>query len=108
MRKFIFNCKNKTVEAFTLLEMLMVILIISILMLLFIPNLNKQKDKVLDTGGEALVKIVENQAELYTLNNAGKVATLTVLKENGNLTDEQVKAYTDYYAKHSEKTPNVK
>ncbi len=92
----------------TFIEMLMVILIISILMLLFIPNLNKQKEKVSDTGGEALVKIVENQAELYALNNAGKVPSLNDLKSNGNLTEKQITAYNDYYKKHSDKIPNVK
>lgn len=30
-------------QAFTLLEMLLVILVISVLMLLFVPNLSKQK-----------------------------------------------------------------
>ncbi|EGE54443.1 competence type IV pilus major pilin ComGC [Streptococcus parauberis] len=108
MKKFIINFKNKSVQAFTLLEMLMVILIISILMLLFIPNLNKQKEKVLNTGGEALVKIVENQAELYALNNAGKVPSLNDLKSNVNLTEKQITAYNDYYKKHSDKIPNVK
>ncbi|KHD44819.1 competence type IV pilus major pilin ComGC [Streptococcus hongkongensis] len=108
MKNTILSVKNKTVAAFTLLEMLMVILIISVLMLLFIPNLNKQKEKVLDIGGEALVKIVENQAELYALNHDGKEASLTDLKSSGNLTAEQIKAYDDYYSKHNEKSKKVK
>ena len=33
-------------RAFTLIEMLVVLLIISILLLLFVPNLSKQKQKV--------------------------------------------------------------
>ena len=33
-------------RAFTLIEMLVVLLIISILLLLFVPNLSKQKDSV--------------------------------------------------------------
>lgn len=35
--------KNLRVKAFTLVEMLVVLLIISVLMLLFVPNLTKQK-----------------------------------------------------------------
>lgn len=35
--------KKKIVRAFTLVEMLVVLLVISVLILLFIPNLSKQK-----------------------------------------------------------------
>ena len=34
------------VQAFTLVEMLIVLLVISVLLLLFVPNLTKQKDAV--------------------------------------------------------------
>ena len=40
-------------RAFTLIEMLVVLLIISILLLLFVPNLSKQKDSVKETGNAA-------------------------------------------------------
>ena len=46
-------------KAFTLVEMLFTLVIISILLLLFVPNLSKQKDAVKDTGGAAVVKVVE-------------------------------------------------
>ncbi|EHJ52339.1 competence type IV pilus major pilin ComGC [Streptococcus macacae] len=88
-----------SVRAFTLIEMLVVLLIISILLLLFVPNLTKQKDKVKDTGGSAVIKVVESQAELYELNKAGS-ATLSKLVESGDITKEQAKSYNDYYAKH--------
>ena len=52
-------------RAFTLIEMLVVLLIISILLLLFVPNLSKQKDSVKETGNAAVVKVVDSQAELY-------------------------------------------
>ena len=47
--------KTLKVKAFTLVEMLVVLLIISVLMLLFVPNLTKQKDAVSDTGNAAVV-----------------------------------------------------
>ena len=53
--------KTLKVKAFTLVEMLVVLLIISVLMLLFVPNLTKQKDAVSDTGNAAVVKVVESQ-----------------------------------------------
>ena len=59
--------KTLTVQAFTLVEMLIVLLVISVLLLLFVPNLTKQKDAVSDTGTAAVVKVVESQAELYEL-----------------------------------------
>lgn len=40
MRKIL----KKPMQAFTLLEMLVVLLIISVLMLLFVPNLSKQRE----------------------------------------------------------------
>ena len=99
MKKWMKTLENEKVKAFTLLEMLMVLLIISVLMLLFIPNLSKQKEKVTDKGNAAVVKIVENQAELYELNE-GKKPSIGELEKNGNITKKQVEAYNDYYQKH--------
>jgi competence protein ComGC len=97
--------KKKMASAFTLIEMLVVLLIISVLILLFVPNLSKQKDSVKQTGNAAVVKIVTAQAELYELENTGK-ATLKVLVDSGRITPQQVAAYNDYYAKT--KDPNEK
>lgn len=93
-------------KAFTLVEMLFTLIIISILLLLFVPNLSKQKEAVKDTGGAALIKVVESQAELFELNNAGG-ASLSKLVEAGSITVEQSQTYKEYYAKHTDKTPAV-
>lgn len=93
-------------QAFILLEMLLVILVISVLMLLFVPNLSKQKDRVTETGNAAVVKLVENQAELYELSQGSK-PSLQQLKDDGSITDKQVKAYTDYYGKHRDETQKL-
>ena len=42
-KKLMTNLKKAKVKAFTLVEMLVVLLIISVLLLLFVPNLTKQK-----------------------------------------------------------------
>ncbi len=97
--------KKKT-KAFTLVEMLFTLVIISILLLLFVPNLSKQKDAVKDTGGAAVVKVVESQAELFELNYTGGVS-LSKLVEAGSITAEQSQTYKEYYAKHTDKTPAV-
>ena len=93
-------------KAFTLVEMLFTLVIISILLLLFVPNLSKQKDAVKDTGGAAVVKVVESQAELFELNHTGGVS-LSMLVEAGSITAEQSQTYKEYYAKHTDKTPAV-
>lgn len=97
---------NLKAKGFTLIEMLIVLVIISALLLLFVPNLSKQKDAVKETGGAAVVKVVEGQAELYELNNVGE-ASLEKLVAAGSITSEQSQSYKEYYAKHTDKTPAV-
>lgn len=87
---------KKGMRSFTLVEMLVVLLIISILVLIFVPNLSKQKDAVKNTGRAAVVKVVESQAELYELDHAGK-ATLRELVSAGNITQKQADTYNEYY-----------
>ncbi|MTB63859.1 prepilin-type N-terminal cleavage/methylation domain-containing protein [Streptococcus sp. zg-86] len=98
--------QKATVKAFTLIEMLVVLLIISVLLLLFVPNLSKQKEAVKQTGNAAVVKVVESQAELYELQHKEE-ASLAKLRDSGALTDEQVKAYNDYYEKNPNKSRTV-
>ena len=100
------NMMQIKIKAFTLVEMLFTLVIISILLLLFVPNLSKQKDAVKDTGGAAVVKVVESQAELFELNHTGGVS-LSKLVEAGSITAEQSQTYKEYYAKHTDKTPAV-
>lgn len=97
MKNLLLKCKDKKVKAFTLLEMLVVLIIISVLLLLFVPNLSKQKESVTRTGNAAVVKVVESQAELFELQETGRKASLSTLKSGGYITEKQEKAYLDYY-----------
>ena len=90
----------------TLIEMLVVLLIISILLLLFVPNLSKQKDSVKETGNAAVVKVVDSQAELYEMKN-NKTASLAALVSEGQITQKQADSYNDYYAKHGGESRSV-
>ena len=47
--------------------MLLVLLIISVLLILIIPNIAKQMSHIQSTGCEAQVKMVNSQIEAYTL-----------------------------------------
>lgn len=84
-------------KAFTLVEMLVVLGIISLLLLLFVPNLSKQKDAVKESGGAAVVKVVESQMELYELKH-NKEATVADLQAADYITKEQAQSYNEYKA----------
>ena len=95
------------VQAFTLVEMLIVLLVISVLLLLFVPNLTKQKDAVSDTGTAAVVKVVESQAELYELKNTNEKASLSKLVSAGNISKKKQDPKKPYYGKPSGETQAV-
>ncbi|NQG98270.1 prepilin-type N-terminal cleavage/methylation domain-containing protein [Streptococcus suis] len=88
---------EKKVKAFTLVEMLVVLGIISLLLLLFVPNLSQQKDAVQNKGDAAVVKVVESQMELYELAH-DKEATVADLQQAGYITEKQAQSYNEYKA----------
>ncbi|MGT2801854.1 competence type IV pilus major pilin ComGC [Streptococcus henryi] len=92
MKKMFDVMKKRTVSAFTLVEMLIVLLIISFLMLLFVPNLTKQKVAVQDKGNAAVVKVVESQLELYELKN-GKSGSVAELVADDYISQDQADIY---------------
>lgn len=98
---FVFVYYNGKRILVTLIEMLVVLLIISVLLLLFVPNLTKQKDSVTDTGNRAVVKVVESQAELYELNHQNEKASLSKLVAEGQITQKQAEAYRAHYVKNA-------
>ncbi|MER0124008.1 competence type IV pilus major pilin ComGC [Streptococcus sp. ZJ93] len=97
--------KMKT-KAFTLVEMLVVLLVISVLLLLFVPNLSKQKEAVHEKGNAAVVKVVEGQAELYELQH-NDTASVAKLVAEGMISEDQAAAYNEYFAKNTDKPSAV-
>lgn len=95
------------VRAFTLIEMLVVLLVISVLLLLFVPNLSKQKDTIKDKGAAAVVKVVESQAEIYSLSHTDNASLSKLISEN-YISQEQADDYKSYYVKHKDKVQQVK
>ncbi|HFH9922725.1 TPA: competence type IV pilus major pilin ComGC [Streptococcus suis] len=79
-------------KGFTLVEMLVVLGIISVLLLLFVPNLSKQKEAVRKKGDQAVVKVVESQIELYELEH-DKKATVADLQSAGYIDKKQAEEY---------------
>lgn len=84
--------KKLKYQGFTLLEMLVVLFVISILILLFVPNLSKHKESVDKKGDEALIKVVETQKDLYQLEKNSTPTIEQLLKEN-YITQEQYDKY---------------
>lgn len=72
MKKF--KDQFKKSDGFTLIEMLLVLLVISVLIIVIIPNIAKQSDNVQATGCTAQVKMVQGQIEAYKLQT-GKTPT---------------------------------
>lgn len=65
------NDKKYRVGAFTLIEMLIVLLIISVLLMLIVPNIIKQQASINKKGCEAYMTVVESQYQLYQLEHNG-------------------------------------
>lgn len=101
------NLLQLKTKAFTLIEMLVVLLVISVLLLLFVPNLSKQKDTIKDKGSAAVVKVVESQAEIYSLSHSDNASLNKLVSEN-YISQEQADDYKSYYAKHKDKSQQVK
>ncbi|WP_413524273.1 competence type IV pilus major pilin ComGC [Carnobacterium divergens] len=83
-------------NGFTLIEMILVLFVISVLLILVIPNVTKQKEKIDHQGTDALVTVVETQIELYQLEK-GNVESVTfeMLEKAGYLKHKQVKNAKD-------------
>jgi competence protein ComGC len=73
-------------NGFTLIEMLIVMLVISILLIVTIPNVGKHNSNINKKGCDAYVKMVQSQVEAYKMDK-NKVPTLEELKSEGYLND---------------------
>ena len=84
---------NRELASFTLIEMLIVLLVISALVLLFIPNISRYRDHVNKEGRAAVLQLIDAQKELYSLQNNGKVPTIAELLKEGYIKQEHADAY---------------
>ncbi|MBT2571622.1 competence type IV pilus major pilin ComGC [Planococcus sp. ISL-110] len=74
----------KNQKGFTLIEMLIVMLIITVLIAIAIPNVTKQSSAVDEKGCKAFVQMVQGQVESYRMD-LKVVPTLTDLVTEGYL-----------------------
>lgn len=83
------QCKHLS-SGFTLIESAIVLFIISLLMLLILPNLNTQRQKAVETHQVAMVSTIQTQIDLYINDHPDKKnVTIEELKSAGYLTSKQ-------------------
>lgn len=56
-------------KGFTLIEMMIVLLVISVLLIITIPNVTKHNSKINSKGCDAFVKMVQAQVQAYEIDN---------------------------------------
>lgn len=80
--------KNK--RGFSLVEMLIVLIVVSLLMAIIIPNVAGQRERIDAQAQSNMAEIIENQVETYRLVN-GRTAevTLQILLDEEYITDRQ-------------------
>ncbi len=83
-----FKINWKDNEAFTLVEMLIVLLVVSVLLLLTIPNIVKQSKSINDKGCTAFISVVESQVQAYQLE-FNQIPSFSDLLAKGYLSEDQ-------------------
>lgn len=90
----------KKARAFTLVEVMVVLLIIGVLVIILVPNVGTAKDTADKRSGKAVVQLVNNQKMLYEVETGNSVVDLDELVDGKYITTEQLKAYNNYLAKY--------
>lgn len=83
----------KNEHGFTLIEMMIVLLIISVLILISIPNVTSHSKTIDDKGCKAFVKMVEGQVAAYKIENKA-IPTLAQLQTAGYLSGVETEQET--------------
>lgn len=78
-------------KGFTLIEMLIVLFIITVLILISIPNVTKHFKTVDDKGCDAYVKMVQGQVEAYKIDKGSYPNSIEILEQDNYLKEESQK-----------------
>ncbi|AFJ62677.1 MULTISPECIES: competence type IV pilus major pilin ComGC [Bacillus] len=73
----------KNQDGFTLIEMLIVLFIVSILLLITIPNVTKHNQSIQRKGCEGLQNMVKAQVTAYEIDHEGKMPDMNDLQSEG-------------------------
>ena len=81
---------KKKQSGFTLLEMSIVLFIISLLVLIMLPNLSQQRKYANSIHGKAMTSVIQTQIDAYENENGTDNDSLEELNKANYLTDAQV------------------
>lgn len=87
-------------KGFTLIEMLVVLLIISVLIILIVPGLSNRTNDVHVKGCDALVAVVQAQVDLYTLEKGQSPGELIDLVNHSYIKKDQTVCANDKELKY--------
>ncbi len=79
----------KNQNGFTLIEMMVVLLIISVLLIITIPNIANHNASINDKGCQAYVKMVEAQVQAYQIEHRTSPTSIQELIDEGYLKSDQ-------------------
>ena len=79
----------KNENGFTLIEMMIVLVVISILLLITIPNITKHNSKINNTGCEALTKMVQAEVQSYYMEHKLYPENMSELVTEEYITEDQ-------------------
>ncbi|MCY9375500.1 comG operon protein ComGC [Bacillus sp. T17B1] len=77
-------------KGFTLVEMLIVLFIISILLLITIPNVTKHNQTIQKKGCEGLQNMIKAQMTAFELDHEGQTPSLSDLQSEGYVKKDAV------------------
>lgn len=76
-------------SGFTLIEMSLVLFIISVLLLLIIPNIGSHQGTAQETGNRALETVVQTQIDLYEMEKHTSPSSIEDLRNSDFLSESQ-------------------
>ena len=80
----------KKQDGFTLIEMLIVLAVITLLLVLVVPNLATQNHDIQNKGEQALIQMAENQTQVYYIDHGRHPSSIKQLDNEGYLSTDEV------------------
>ncbi|KAF0822438.1 competence type IV pilus major pilin ComGC [Cytobacillus firmus] len=74
-------------RGFTLIEMMIVLLVISVLLIITIPNVTKHNSKINSKGCDAFVKMVQAQVQAYEIDKKALPSNIQDLVDDDYLNE---------------------
>ncbi|KIL44387.1 competence type IV pilus major pilin ComGC [Jeotgalibacillus soli] len=80
----------KSNRGFTLIEMVIVLLVISVLLIVSLPNISQQSSEINAKGCLAFQQMVQGQVESYRMANNAVPASVETLQTQGYLRQNEI------------------